>query len=188
MVWIQVAKDKKPFFYREFLVIEILIPNFTNNVSERLALLDELIGQSTTKWILIGSSLGGLTATLYAIRHPEKVAKMILIAPALVPPYTHKYGLKPIKDIPVILYHGKDNELLSVEEVRKVAEKLFPLLDYHLVDDDHRHGSRDTDIGLGINSIFIINTNDFATALRTKGFLVVLLIKYFKKFGQYLHD
>ncbi len=62
----------------------ILIPNFTNNVSERLALLDELIGQSTTKWILIGSSLGGLTATLYAIRHPEKVAKMILIASALV--------------------------------------------------------------------------------------------------------
>jgi len=49
-------------------------------VSRQLRLLEKFAGKS--KSTLIGSSLGGYLAALYAARHPERVDRLVLLAPA----------------------------------------------------------------------------------------------------------
>ena len=75
-------------------------------------------------------------ATQYAIENENKVKKMILLAPALnlpefKPPVHHKLPL------PVIIYHGTDDDIVDPYAVKTMALKYFSNLEHHLVDDDH---------------------------------------------------
>ena len=36
-----------------------------------------------------------------------------------------------------MVYHGRQDELIPLDEVRTVAEEIFPYLTFHEVDDDH---------------------------------------------------
>ena len=39
--------------------------------------------------------------------------------------------------IPVILYHGTDDDVVDPHVVKKIASNYFSNLEYHLVEDDH---------------------------------------------------
>ncbi|TXT55619.1 MAG: Alpha/beta hydrolase family protein [Promethearchaeota archaeon] len=87
-------------------------------------------------WKIIGSSFGGLMASLYTLQNPQKVKKLILLAPLLSVP-----ELTPAKydkiSIPVIIFHGKNDKIIPIKKTKKRAQLLFKNLTYNLVDDDH---------------------------------------------------
>lgn len=87
-------------------------------------------------WIMIGSSFGGLMATLYSLQNPTKVNKMILLAPALNERYFPKKKISPI-DIPVTIFHGKYDNVVARGPTEVIARKYFTNLEYNIVDDDH---------------------------------------------------
>lgn len=117
----------------------IIIPDFTGSLDDELQQLTEIItknGSSDTKWTIIGSSFGGLVATVFALGYPELIKKLILLAPAFNMQNLDAISVQAL-DIPVILYHGSKDTVVPVEPIKKTAEKLFKNLEYHLVDDDH---------------------------------------------------
>ena len=80
-------------------------------------------------WIIIGSSFGGLMGVLFTLKYPLKVSKLILLAPflsisKLIPKYYSSI------EVPVIVFHGKNDNVVSVNRSRSQAEKLFTNLKY----------------------------------------------------------
>lgn len=120
-------KDKYPL---------MIIPNFDGPVQKRLEKLEEVLsGQSSI--VLVGSSLGGLMATMFAMDHPHRVERIILLAPAL--PMLDALPEKREKtiSIPTWLYHGTKDTLLPLDTVIPIARKIFAGLHLHVVEDDH---------------------------------------------------
>ena len=62
---------------------------------------------------------------------------MILLAPFLVSRKLIPHLYKPI-NIPVIVYHGKNDKVVRYKMARERAKKFFTNLKYKIVDDDHR--------------------------------------------------
>jgi len=79
---------KGQYFRQRFadLARELELPDLTqgdfehSTLTQQLGLLDSLIGGQRA--ILIGSSLGGYLAALFAARNPEQVPGVVLLAPA----------------------------------------------------------------------------------------------------------
>lgn len=79
--------SKAQFFRRNFETsgVEVAIPdlaqgNFTElTLSSQLAVVDRVVGRDSA--VIMGSSMGGYLATLYAARHPN-VEKVVALAPA----------------------------------------------------------------------------------------------------------
>ena len=116
---------------------DMVTPDFTGELLERMEQLRNVL-KTEKKWIFIGSSFGGLMGTLYMMENPDKVEKAVLMAPALVSPLIPKdFKLNKI-EIPVIIFHGKNDEVVPLDPVRKFAENNFKKFEYYLVDDDHR--------------------------------------------------
>ncbi|MBU4457027.1 MAG: alpha/beta fold hydrolase [Nanoarchaeota archaeon] len=114
----------------------ISTPDFTGSLAERMAQLHSILG-AKTGWTIIGSSFGGLMGALFTCQHPQQVRKLILLAPALSLPEFAEHPHAPM-DVPTIIIHGTQDEVVPLEPVRALAEKVFRNLDYHIVDDDHR--------------------------------------------------
>lgn len=104
-------------------------------LNERMRQLRNIL-EKRDNWKIIGSSFGGLMASLYSLKNPLKVEKLILLAPALNVSELDPEQFDPIK-IPVVVYHGKNDQIVPVKETKKRAEKLFKNLEYNIVDDDH---------------------------------------------------
>jgi pimeloyl-ACP methyl ester carboxylesterase len=115
---------------------DMKVPDFTGVLNERMEQLGKVLG-AETGWTLIGSSLGGLMAVLYALRHPEQLTKLILLAPALLLPEFPKKIDSPIT-IPTVIVQGTQDEFIPVEPTRELAEKTFTNLKFLVVEDDHR--------------------------------------------------
>lgn len=115
---------------------ELISPDFTGPLAVRLAQMEAILGEQGG-WTLIGSSLGGLMAALFATRHPGQVRKLTLLAPALNLPEFARRLPKPV-DVPTLLIIGKKDDVIPVETVRRLAKRVFPKLTYLSVDDDHR--------------------------------------------------
>lgn len=114
----------------------MLSPDFTDDIEERLTQLCSVIGD-TTGWTLVGSSLGGLTAAIFAAQSPAQVLKLALLAPALALPEFEPYRASQIA-VPTVVIHGTQDEVVPLESVRPICERVFPQLTYRVVDDDHR--------------------------------------------------
>jgi pimeloyl-ACP methyl ester carboxylesterase len=114
----------------------MLTPDFDGSLSERMAQLRTMLGNDTG-WTLIGSSLGGLMAALFATQAPGQVRKLVLLAPALTLPEFAEIQQASIH-IPTIIIQGKQDELIPLQTAREIAEKTFTHLTYLVVDDDHR--------------------------------------------------
>lgn len=114
---------------------DMLIEDFTGSLDRRLEKLDRLL-RGRTGLVLVGSSYGGLMAAIYACRMSRNVAKLILLAPALNLPEFEVFLQKRI-DVPTALYHGRLDDVVPPEAVKRIAQQVFNQLDYHLVDDDH---------------------------------------------------
>jgi len=114
----------------------IITPDFDGDIPTRMIQLKTILGNQTG-WTLIGSSLGGLMAALFAYQAPMQVRKLILLAPAVsliefveIPPASIA--------IPTIIIQGTLDKLIHLPEAREIAEKVFTRLTYQVVDDDHR--------------------------------------------------
>ncbi len=114
----------------------MVTPDFDGDISTRMTQLREILGKETG-WTLIGSSLGGLMAALFAYQAPKQVQKLVLLAPAVslfefaeIPPASI--------DIPTIIIQGTQDELIRLAAARELAEKVFTHLAYIVVEDDHR--------------------------------------------------
>jgi pimeloyl-ACP methyl ester carboxylesterase len=115
---------------------QLISPDFTGPLAVRLAQMESII-EDQTGWTLIGSSLGGLMAALFAAQHPGQVRKLVLLAPALNLSEFSRHMPKPV-DVPTILIIGKNDDVIPVERVEQLARRIFPNLQYLSVDDDHR--------------------------------------------------
>jgi pimeloyl-ACP methyl ester carboxylesterase len=114
----------------------ILTPDFTGALEERMAQLGPIIGDQPG-WAIIGSSFGGLMATLFTRDHPEQVRKLVLLAPALALS-EHRLDPHPPIAVPTVVYHGKNDTVIPLEPLRAICEQLFEKLSFNEVDDDHR--------------------------------------------------
>ncbi|MCZ7551073.1 MAG: hypothetical protein B6D39_13220 [Anaerolineae bacterium UTCFX2] len=115
---------------------EMLTPDFRGDLPERMQALLGYLAEGDD-WTVIGSSLGGLMAALFSTSHPGRVRKQILLAPALFLPEFAERPPAPI-DVPTVVYHGRGDTVVPLDETRTLAEKTFLNLEFHEVDDDHR--------------------------------------------------
>jgi pimeloyl-ACP methyl ester carboxylesterase len=90
-----------------------------------------------TPWVIIASSFGGLMATIFTLKNPNRVCQLILLAPFLVSRKLKPRMYKPV-DIPVIAFHGKQDKVVKCKPARERAQFFFSNLEYNVVDDDHR--------------------------------------------------
>ena len=114
---------------------DMIIPDFTGSLDERMAKLESIMAEHDP-WIIVGSSFGGLMGALYACAHPEKVRRLILLAPALIPKYFPGQLPAPV-DVETIVYHGESDDIIPIDDASAFIHKLFWQLTFHRVDDDH---------------------------------------------------
>ncbi|WP_371801832.1 alpha/beta fold hydrolase [Candidatus Lokiarchaeum ossiferum] len=122
--------------YLKTIFPHILTPNFTGELEERMEQLIPILTPHDD-WILIGSSFGGLMSVKYASEFPEKVDQLILFAPALVPPYMPQNMDIPSLSVPTTIYHGQQDQVVSIDIVRQKSISIFPHLTFNVVEDDH---------------------------------------------------
>jgi len=113
----------------------MLTPNFPGPLDERMAKLQAILsGKSNI--LMVGSSFGGLMASMFALENEPRVRRLILLAPAInlmeFTPYRERKSLMPVH-----IYHGRQDEVIPISDVEKAAKQVFSTLTFHAVDDDH---------------------------------------------------
>jgi pimeloyl-ACP methyl ester carboxylesterase len=125
-------------------------PDFTGSFEERMMQMIAVVGKEKG-WTFIGSSYGGLMATVFASEQPKQVRKLVLLAPAImknrsgyfIDPVINKTLLGNRKklnviSIPTVIVHGSQDDVVPIKPVRKIAEELFTDVEFIVVDDGHR--------------------------------------------------
>jgi pimeloyl-ACP methyl ester carboxylesterase len=113
----------------------IITPYFSGSLEQRMMQLNAML-IPRIRWILVGSSFGGLMAALCARRYPQNVQKLILLAPALVwPEFWWNAGQKIA--VPTVIIHGNQDDIIPIEAVFDLANNYFVNLEFHRVADDH---------------------------------------------------
>jgi pimeloyl-ACP methyl ester carboxylesterase len=105
-------------------------------ISRQLKLIEA--AGNTSKYTIIGSSLGGYLAALYAARHPERVDRLVLLAPAFGfhQLWTASLGAERLAEwqhnrtMPVFHY-GEGRELPLSYEFLEDAARYEPFPDVH---------------------------------------------------------
>ncbi|MDY6972165.1 MAG: alpha/beta fold hydrolase [Thermodesulfobacteriota bacterium] len=124
----------KSIFFRERYP-NMITPHFTGDLYERMDTLNSILSDKSGIR-LVGSSFGGLMASLFALENESRVERMILLAPAI-----HMMGLTPSRNktvsVPVWVYHGSADQVIPLAGVESIAREIFPNLSFHSVDDDH---------------------------------------------------
>ena len=115
----------------------MITPDFTGSFEERMEQLKPILGRKKN-WTIIGSSFGGLMGTVFTCEHPTQVRKLVLLAPALLRDTFGAYLNLQSVSVPTIIIHGTEDDVVPLEPVREMAEKLFTNLTYHVVNDGHR--------------------------------------------------
>lgn len=88
-------------------------------------------------WVIIASSFGGLMAAIFVLENPNRVCQLVLLAPFIVSRKLKPRIYKPV-DVPVIVYHGKNDKVVNYKSARERAQHFFTSLEYNIVDDDHK--------------------------------------------------
>ncbi len=114
----------------------MLTPDFSGPLAARMAALYPILGEEKD-WTIIGSSFGGLMGALFTCQSPAQVRKLVLLAPALVLPEFAGAPPDPV-EVPTVVYHGLQDDVVPLEPTRKLAEQVFRKLEFNVVDDDHR--------------------------------------------------
>ena len=127
-------QGKKALFFREKFP-DMLIPNFTGDLGERMNKLKGVLSDKTGIR-MVGSSFGGLMASIFAMENESRVDRLILLAPAINLIGFTEYVNRET-EIPVYIYHGTNDDVIPLENVDKVARNCFRNLTFHKVQDDH---------------------------------------------------
>ncbi len=120
-------------FFKE-IFFDIICPDFKGDFNERMQQLENIL-KFEENVSIIGSSFGGLMATKYAYDNPKKVNKMVLLAPAIIFENVINDSMKI--DVPTIIYHGKNDNVVQLKETKELAQKVFTNLKFIEVEDDH---------------------------------------------------
>ena len=114
---------------------DMLIPDFSGSLSVRMTTLASMIrGQADL--ILVGSSFGGLMATIYSMANEADINRLVLLAPALNFPEFSNYPITRIT-VPTWMFIGSDDTVTPAKLVVPLAGKIFENLHYEEVADDH---------------------------------------------------
>lgn len=116
---------------------QLFVPDFSGPLAERMRALYPLL-ERKSDWTIIGSSFGGLMGAIFTCEHPDQVRKLVLMAPALMLPEFDPFVRRPPVEVPTLVIHGTRDDIVPLEEVRGIAQKVFANLAYQIVDDDHR--------------------------------------------------
>ena len=113
---------------------DMMRPDFSGTLQERMTQLYTLLGEDSD-FIVVGSSFGGLMGACLAIEHPDRVHRLIMLAPALnFPEFRVAHRKTTIETILVI---GQDDVVTPPDIVVPAAEATFANLQLNIVDDDH---------------------------------------------------
>jgi predicted esterase len=124
---------KGQFFSKNFP--GMIVEDYTGDFSNRMRKLKSLLA-GKKNLIIVGSSYGGLMAVQYAMENENRVNKLILLAPALnLPEFKSDYKKQLL--MPVIIYHGTQDDVVNSRMVKDIALKCFSNLEHHFVEDDH---------------------------------------------------
>jgi pimeloyl-ACP methyl ester carboxylesterase len=128
------SQGTKATFLRERYP-DMIIEDYRGTLEERMNKLNRVLDRHDSI-VVVGSSLGGLMAAMFALDNQERVKKLILLAPALA---TEEFmpNLERSTDTPVIIYHGTNDDVVPLEPVRDIAHKVFNNVTFNTVDDDH---------------------------------------------------
>lgn len=114
---------------------EMIIEDYFGDFDLRMKKLRaRLAGENNL--IVVGSSYGGLMAVQYAMENESRIKKLILLAPALNLPEFDSFEKKNLH-IPVIVYHGTNDDVVNPQIVKEIASQYFNNLEHHFVADDH---------------------------------------------------
>ena len=128
------SKGTKGSYFTEHFQ-KIITPDFEGSLQERMHTLYSITA-TMKNLILVGSSFGGLMASLYAMEKESKVKKIILLAPALnFPDFTP--FLEKKTSTQTIVFQGIHDTVTPLKEVKTAAQKVFSNLTFHELDDDH---------------------------------------------------
>lgn len=114
---------------------EIMIPDFPGSLQARMAQLESVL-ETGSVWTVVGSSLGGLMAAMWAANHPARVRRLVLLAPALIWPDFAANPPGPLS-IPTVIVHGLRDEIIPFEAMHQIATRVFSNLEIIATDDDH---------------------------------------------------
>ena len=128
------SRGAKASFLRDHFP-DMIIPDFSGNLSERMKSLN-IILKDCGEIVLVGSSFGGLMATLYAMENRDTVDRIVLLAPALNFPDLSGYRIEEVSK-PAWMLIGKHDTVTPAEMVLPVARRIFKDLTYKEVNDDH---------------------------------------------------
>lgn len=124
---------KGQFFSQKFP--QMIIEDFVGDFNTRMNKLNNLLA-GKNNLIIVGSSYGGLMAVQYAMENESMIKKMILLAPALnLSEFTSNLNRQLM--IPVVIYHGTNDDVVNPQAVKGIALKCFSNLEHHFVEDDH---------------------------------------------------
>lgn len=116
---------------------ELIAPDFTGPLEARMEALYPILGEEKD-WTIIGSSFGGLMAAIFTCECPIQVQKQVLLAPALMLPGFASFLNREPVSVPTTIIHGTQDDVVPLEPVREIAQKVFSNLNHKIVDDDHR--------------------------------------------------
>lgn len=124
---------------------DCLIPSLPSDIHERIRIAERKI---TVPTILIGSSLGGLTALMFAGIHPERIQALLLLAPAVgfhsesIFTEDQKHMLESIYipgSVRAIIIAGIRDAVIPLASIRALVQRSPDpdRIKLHEVDDDH---------------------------------------------------
>ena len=123
---------KGQFFAKNFP--DLVRPDFSGSFSERMAALKKL-SSGYDSLIFVGSSYGGLMATCYALNMPNRITRLILLAPAL---NFEAYETPSVPiEVETLIVIGQNDTVTPPHLVIPKARKTFLTPQILEVDDDH---------------------------------------------------
>lgn len=108
---------------------EVVAPPLSPDLDQRLAVMRSIIRSPS---LLVGSSLGGLSALIFAMEAPELVAGMVLVAPAvgyfepqkLSEEQTELLGqLQVPKGVPTYILAASNDHLIPPQSVQDLVDR-----------------------------------------------------------------
>ena len=123
---------------------EVIAPDFQGMVlAERVDLLEEIcLEYASQQPVLAGSSYGGLTAAIIAMRMPDAFRGLLLCAPALhlvEPPVDDKTVLVAPNGLKTIIIHGLGDDIVPIScSIEYASRSSNEIVAFHQVNDGHR--------------------------------------------------